>query len=119
MSFDRRPGEGERVSGGIYYSPEKHGLEIVAEHDFSDGCYQFDLRVVWKDKKGRLYTARDSGCSCPSPFEDYPNVESLERLTSMAALKEEYRKETANTYSHTAGWDEFKEKVASALRASR
>jgi hypothetical protein len=65
----------------IYYSPEKLGLSTVAEIDWSDGCYQFDLRVVWKhDASGVLYTARDSGCSCPSPFEDYNGIESLERV---------------------------------------
>ena len=62
----------------IYYNPEHFGLSVVAEIDYSDGCYQFDYRMVWRhNETGKLYTARDSGCSCPSPFEDYNSIESL------------------------------------------
>lgn len=53
----------------IYYSPEKFGLTVVAEWDFSDKSYCFDKRVVWRNMQGELVTARDSGCSCPAPFE--------------------------------------------------
>lgn len=55
----------------IYYNPEAFGLSVVAEIEYSSGEYEFDTRVVWKDKAGKLWTARDSGCSCPTPFEDY------------------------------------------------
>jgi len=54
----------------IYYNPEKHGLTVVAEIEYSSGEYEFDTRVVWRDASGKLYTARDSGCSCPTPFEE-------------------------------------------------
>ena len=65
-----------------YYHPEALGLEIVAEIDYSDGCYQFDQRIVWLHKgTGKLYTARDSGGSWPIPFEDYESVESLAEYT--------------------------------------
>ena len=53
----------------IYYSPEKFGLKQIAELDFSSGCYEFDLTVVWQDGDGRLWYGDDSGCSCPAPFE--------------------------------------------------
>lgn len=62
----------------VYHEPNKFGLTKVAEIDYSDQDYQFDLRVVWRHKDGRYFTARDSGCSCPSPFEDY---DSLDKLT--------------------------------------
>ncbi|MGW1739985.1 DUF7574 domain-containing protein [Nocardia sp. NPDC001965] len=53
-----------------YYTPEKYGLRIVGDVDFSSGCYEFDLTVVWQDvATGDLYYADDAGCSCPSPFE--------------------------------------------------
>ena len=56
----------------VYYSPEAYGLETVGEVEWSDGCYQFDTTVVWKDKtSGDLFMAEDSGCSCPSPFESH------------------------------------------------
>jgi hypothetical protein len=55
----------------IYSSPEKYGLELVGEVDFSDGNYQFDLTVVFRDRDtGALFYGSDSGCSCPAPFED-------------------------------------------------
>jgi len=54
----------------VYYNPEKFGLTPVFTMDFSDGCYQFDYLVVWKNADGDLFYAEDSGCSCPSPFED-------------------------------------------------
>ena len=62
----------------IYYHPEKHGLEIVCQIDFDESGYGFDYRVIWKDSAGKLYTARDSGCSCPVPFEDIASIHDLE-----------------------------------------
>lgn len=54
----------------IYYSPEKFGLEVVADIDKSSGSYEFDTFAIWKDKAGLYYWDNDAGCSCPSPFED-------------------------------------------------
>lgn len=53
----------------IYDAPEKFGLTTIGEIDYSTGCYEFDLTVVWRDAPGQLYYGDDSGCSCPSPFE--------------------------------------------------
>lgn len=76
-----------------YYEPEKLGLKVVAEIEYSDGCYQFDTRVVWKHvPTGNLYTARDCGCSCPTPFEDYNSLESLERF-NLRELEDEIASE--------------------------
>lgn len=55
-----------------YYDPEKFGLQIIGEVDYSSGSYEFDLTVVWRDMtSGRLLYADDSGCSCPSPFDQH------------------------------------------------
>lgn len=62
----------------IYYSPQEFNVTILGEIEFSDGYYQFNTRVFWKGKDGTIYTYRDSGCSCPTPFED---VSSLDDLT--------------------------------------
>lgn len=73
----------------VYNSPEKHGLEVVAEIDYSDGDYCFDMRVIWKHTETKkYYTARDAGCSCPSPFEDFRKLEDLDPL-SPDAIREE------------------------------
>lgn len=68
----------------IYYAPEKHGLTTVGEFDMSDGCYQFNLFVVWRDEAGTYYWGSDSGCSCPSPFETF-TVSDLTAGTSHQA----------------------------------
>jgi hypothetical protein len=72
----------------VYNSPENLGLEVVAEHEFCDD-YGFDLRVIWRHlETGVLYTAHDSGCSCPPPFEDYRKLEDLERVDFDELLEE-------------------------------
>ena len=64
----------------IYCNPEKFGLTIVDEVDGADS-YEFDMIVVWqRTEDERLFWASDSGCSCPSPFENYNDVDSLEPL---------------------------------------
>jgi hypothetical protein len=66
----------------VYCDAEKFGLTQVDEIDLSDGCYQFDLVVVWKHEDGKHYWANDSGCSCPSPFELYTTLDQLTPLVS-------------------------------------
>lgn len=70
----------------VYYKPEVHGLEEVAFHDFSSGCYEFDFLVLWKSEDGAFYIARDSGCSCPSPFETYTSLDDLDRIFNLDEL---------------------------------
>ena len=70
----------------VYNTPEKYGLVIVAEAA-KEPCYDFDMVVVFRhEDTGHLYWAADSGCSCPSPFEDYHSLDSLTRLTSIDQL---------------------------------
>jgi hypothetical protein len=104
-----------------YYNPEALGLTTVAELEFSDMDYQFDTRVVWKNEDGALFTARDSGCSCPTPFEDYTSVEMLDRV-DMRELEAEVKE-----CSKSSGWGgnphfvrearEFLDQVRAALSA--
>lgn len=61
-----------------YYNPEKFGLEIIGEFEFSEPSYSFDTLVVWKEGRGRYWIGMDSGCSCPSPFEDVTDINSLD-----------------------------------------
>lgn len=65
-----------------YYQPEKFGLVIVAEIDDPDASWSFDKLVLWRHvETGDLYYAQDSGCSCPSPFEDISGLDGLSTLT--------------------------------------
>jgi hypothetical protein len=86
----------------IYYNPEAFDLKIVDSVDFADG-YDFDMIVVWKTLDGeRMYWAHDSGCSCPSPFEDYNSIDALEVLNRHTwdnferAVRDAYRGQTAD-----------------------
>lgn len=64
-----------------YYSPEAYNLEIFCEIDNYQDDYGFDLEVVWKQIDAEMYYyAADSGCSCPSPFEDFGGPETLEGI---------------------------------------
>lgn len=54
-----------------YAQPEQFGLEVIGEFDITEPCYSFNIFAVFKHKEtGQLYYETDSGCSCPSPFED-------------------------------------------------
>ena len=104
----------------VYYDPESFGLEIVAELEYSSGCYEFDTRVVWKDKKHKeFFTMRDSGCSCPTPFEDYSlaNLDKLDLTTLRKEVKEEVAKEHKNISPETA--QDFIRKVELATKSNK
>ena len=71
----------------VYYNPQIHSLEIIGEIVWSEPCYDFDLTMVWKSKRGEYWVASDSGCSCPSPFEDYNKIEDLDGPYDKKSLK--------------------------------
>jgi hypothetical protein len=53
----------------IYYNAEGCGFQVVADEDTA-GSYEFDQVLVVRATDGTLWAAHDSGCSCPTPFED-------------------------------------------------
>jgi hypothetical protein len=62
----------------VYHSPDKHDLTVLGELDEQDLSWEFRMLVVWKrGADGALFYATDSGCSCPSPFEDFHSVDAL------------------------------------------
>lgn len=69
---------GWTLKNNIYLSPENFGLEVVGAVDMAEPNYSFDMLVVWKDERGQFWTGRDSGCSCPTPFEEYNDVNDLD-----------------------------------------
>jgi hypothetical protein len=105
----------------IYYSPEKFGLETVGEIDFSSGCYEFDLTVAWKDSgTGKLFYAQDSGCSCPSPFEDLGR-DGLMQISRLQDLIDhlEARVEDKKGELSEVGNNELQGKVAELIQKVR
>lgn len=65
----------------VYYQPEHFGLTIVGSISDPDADWSFDEFVVWQHSDGRLFYGSDSGCSCPSPFEDFHSLEDLTEIT--------------------------------------
>lgn len=65
-----------------YYSPADYGLSIVASVD-TDEPYEFDMVVIWRDAEGSLWGGHDSGCSCPTPFEDFHSTADMTAICSL------------------------------------
>ncbi len=107
----------------IYYSPEKFGLEIVANIDWENEAYSFNQTVVWRDiKTGQMYMAHDSGCSCPSPFESIKSVNDLEKLDSISQIiylikekEEDKNREYYSNRSTKADTDKFMNDILKAM----
>lgn len=64
--------------GTLYNTPEEYGLEVVGEFDWCEPDYSFDMLVVWKESRGKYWIGEDSNCSCPSPFEDFYDINTLD-----------------------------------------
>jgi len=66
----------------VYSSPEKFGLRFVGSISDPDADYSFHLLCVWQETggEGRLLWGEDSGCSCPSPFENV-GIDDLKEAT--------------------------------------
>lgn len=73
----------------LYYEPENHGLETVAEFEAYEPDWSFDVLVVWRETAtGKFYAAADSGCSCPVPFEDHTFPTDFTAVRSWADVKQ-------------------------------
>lgn len=68
--------------------------EEIGEVEWSDEAYQFDLTRVYRQiSTGDLFYATDSGCSCPSPFEDTEDTD----LTPIKRMQDWYDHVTERT----------------------
>ena len=67
---------------------QKLGWEMLEFSD-PDLSYEFDMLCFWKVDSRMVFSASDSGCSCPIPFEDYDGdtpeeiMQKLERVGSV------------------------------------
>lgn len=68
-----------------YYNPEDLGLTTVATVE-DEQHWDFHILAIWSDGK-RFYWAEDNGCSCPTPFEDYTTLDTLQEGDRYACLK--------------------------------
>jgi len=69
-----------KVTVNVYYNPELSGLKIFEDLDTA-GSYEFDIFLILEDALGMLYYCSDSGCSCPTPFEDVTEVMEITKDT--------------------------------------
>lgn len=72
----------------VYNQPEAFDVEITKEVEVPPN-YDFHKFVIWKKKgedDGMRWWGQDSGCSCPSPFEDYDSLDKLEYGSMFEAL---------------------------------
>lgn len=107
-------GEYNYDSPNVYSTPEKCGLELVADIEFSDECYQFDTLIVLRDlKTKRYYSANSSGCSCPQPFEEFRRLGDLDDFNydSIRALCHEKLSEDWNPYPSAEDVQTFLNKI--------
>ncbi|MFF9525377.1 hypothetical protein ACF1DV_25860 [Streptomyces achromogenes] len=104
----------------IYYNPEKHGLTPMGEIDTGRG-YDFTKLVVWRrDEDGVIFWSTDSGCSCPSPFEDANSVNDLKRIDDAATFSREARTWLREQYDVSADdRDAMERLIRKVQRAAR
>lgn len=100
---------------GCYFE----GFELIYALEWDNEAYQFNLTGLWKrTSDGTLWMANDSGCSCPTPWE---NTKELERVFSVDQLKELRRererenKENRFCYSPGLKQNEWEAFIASAI----
>lgn len=61
----------KKKEGNVYYDPQKFGLRILCNLDGECDEYEYNTFLVFvHEESERVYWAQDSGCSCPTPFED-------------------------------------------------
>lgn len=65
-----------------YYNSEKLGWSRI-EFDQPDMSYEYNTICFWRTKDGLIFTAEDSGCSCPTPFEKYEGVDEKEIIQKL------------------------------------
>jgi peptidase E len=70
------------------------------------GSYEFSIDALFKDiETGGLYYGRDSGCSCPTPFENTTSLSSMEKIATkpaLANLLKQVRSHYKSEYSYSS-----------------
>ena len=89
-----------------YYHPESLGIVEVFEAEDADLSYEFDIFLLFVHSDGRVFSAQDSGCSCPTPFEDYEGTTieecGLKLVTSVSQAVSLYNKWAEQVYSRNS-----------------
>ncbi|WP_431941638.1 DUF7574 domain-containing protein [Nocardia grenadensis] len=87
-------------SPDVYYDPDKFGLIKVGELTLEEPDYSFNIGLVlYHPDTQNFYYVEDSGCSCPSPFENFTSIESLGKPMKYEELWLKLRSVKGSTYS--------------------
>ena len=74
-----------------YYHPEKIDAQMMAFEE-PDMSYEYNTLAFWVTPDGKVFTGQDSGCSCPTPFEDNyaadTKEEVLQKLERVGSLEQ-------------------------------
>ena len=81
----------------VYSQPEHFGLSLIRMLDEDGLSWEFNMFGVWQDLDGQLYYANDSGCSFPSPFENFNDLTELTPASKAAIM------DAARYWGATAG----------------
>lgn len=99
----------------MYYN-EMDGLEFIGEIEWNNYSWEFDLTGVWKTKRGEYWIGDDSGCSCPSPFENFRGIEDLDGPYNKADLRKRLEwKVTNSEYGHGRSEAELRKDISDLL----
>jgi len=98
----------------VWAHPHKFGLEAVGDIEWGEPCYSFDTTIVRRDKDGQMYYADDSGCSCPSPFEDFDSIASLTGCT-VAELQQHLEERVETSYLNDGEKDQARMDIANLM----
>ena len=109
----------ERKNNEEQYYGHYKGFTKLDEIEWDNESYAFNITGIWvRDEDGTVWYADDSGCSCPTPWE---NTTELQRLFNMDPLLERYKGATTNEDGYRYGhvnqgeWESFKGNVEEAL----
>jgi hypothetical protein len=107
----------------VYYTPGEFGLCLLDSIDEPNLCYEYNTMIALQhEATGRVFYAQNSGCSCPTPFEDFyfrgPDDTDLTEVTlvgdSLASFRADAERFPVDTDSQRA----FIKSVEDALRAA-
>ena len=81
-------------------------LEYIGEVEWTGESYQFDITAVWyHPESGLFYWGDDSGCSCPTPFEDVHDLSGLEAGNRFDVIHHLEARGDEGFYSEHAGME--------------
>lgn len=108
-----------RYEENLYYYPEKSGFELVASGELSEPSYSFDTVIVLKRlSDNTFWAAHDSGCSCPTPFEDRYFPGDFTQIKNWREIKDFIAEYQYDSYDSSYSTDQIVEDTKNAMQVS-